>query len=747
MKTIKSTKILLILITMLINSISYSYNVEVKSPKACYDNFSFVQYPADIINCKFKAYKVHPFDSDLITYKIYAAQNGYDFLLGSGEGIAEQEINYIAYYQNFPGFKYNEKASIRIDVKSFDTPLITYSGSGYFVAYREFVNSGNRAILNGNSQLVTPNPILITLFSTCGELASGTYSIKRTKVEFTLNGDFSDSIPEINPSLCLGFNGGGPNNQHYWGGVLSSSSTQFKFYTYTYNVYNILGQYFGNRPCDPSQAAIVYKMVGRPNISPVIGTLSAFPRTIYRNSNVSFVKCNLLRGSDSVQYFWRSSVNPVVPISLTPMGNKARLQVNFTGSNSFTDEDHIYICVKAMNQFGETNWDSIKIYINNSVFIAACPYINYANRNDTIPENSILSESYETPKTMVDGKLLLQNPSLEESKKMEFRLSETESDITEIDMIGITQVLVEPNEKVAVTREGEIVNFTDERGKLNILKNKTIDITDDLESDDGKYLKLEKDDIIDVDFIPDGSNFLVFITSDPRNKEKPVGKIITNEGDEYNLYSLDNPGSVCIKIESNSISSFSFRGLQEFGLNQIAVVKNLNTFSLNSLNLSSAILNDYKDITKLLSFSDNNNFKLSGKNYIDFHFDSKISDGNKKSYFICNSRGQINTVGERTSSFEKTDVNSVILNNLSNNLPNPFNPVTKISYQIAKDGFVKLNVFDIAGREVKTIVNEFKTAGSYETVFDGSGISSGTYFYRIETSNGFKDTKRMILIK
>ena len=200
MKTIKSTKILLILITMLINSISYSYNVEVKSPKACYDNFSFVQYPADIINCKFKAYKVHPFDSDLITYKIYAAQNGYDFLLGSGEGIAEQEINYIAYYQNFPGFKYNEKASIRIDVKSFDTPLITYSGSGYFVAYREFVNSGNRAILSGNSQLVTPNPILITLFSTCGELASGTYSIKRTKVEFTLNGDFSDSIPEINPS-------------------------------------------------------------------------------------------------------------------------------------------------------------------------------------------------------------------------------------------------------------------------------------------------------------------------------------------------------------------------------------------------------------------------------------------------------------------------------------------------------------------------------------------------------------------
>ena len=89
----------------------------------------------------------------------------------------------------------------------------------------------------------------------------------------------------------------------------------------------------------------------------------------------------------------------------------------------------------------------------------------------------------------------------------------------------------------------------------------------------------------------------------------------------------------------------------------------------------------------------------------------------------------------------------MILNNLSNNLPNPFNPVTKISYQIAKDGFVKLNVFDIAGREVKTIVNEFKTAGSYETVFDGSGISSGTYFYRIETSNGFKDTKRMILIK
>ena len=83
---------------------------------------------------------------------------------------------------------------------------------------------------------------------------------------------------------------------------------------------------------------------------------------------------------------------------------------------------------------------------------------------------------------------------------------------------------------------------------------------------------------------------------------------------------------------------------------------------------------------------------------------------------------------------------------LSQNYPNPFNPVTKINYSIAKQGFVTLKIYDILGREIKTLVNEVKTPGNYIVEFNGSEFSSGVYFYKIQSDN-FSRVKRMVLIK
>ncbi|MGA2669673.1 MAG: T9SS type A sorting domain-containing protein [Ignavibacteria bacterium] len=83
---------------------------------------------------------------------------------------------------------------------------------------------------------------------------------------------------------------------------------------------------------------------------------------------------------------------------------------------------------------------------------------------------------------------------------------------------------------------------------------------------------------------------------------------------------------------------------------------------------------------------------------------------------------------------------------LSQNYPNPFNPATMITYALPKAGNVKLTVYDVLGREVKTLVNEYKTAGTYNVTFDGSSLSSGLYFYRINAGS-FTDTKKMVLVK
>ncbi|MGV8017037.1 MAG: T9SS type A sorting domain-containing protein [Ignavibacteria bacterium] len=84
---------------------------------------------------------------------------------------------------------------------------------------------------------------------------------------------------------------------------------------------------------------------------------------------------------------------------------------------------------------------------------------------------------------------------------------------------------------------------------------------------------------------------------------------------------------------------------------------------------------------------------------------------------------------------------------LHQNYPNPFNPTTKIAFDLPKDAKVKLVIYDILGREIKTLIhNEFRTAGKYITEFNGSNLASGVYFYRLQT-NDYVSVKKMVLIK
>jgi hypothetical protein len=93
-----------------------------------------------------------------------------------------------------------------------------------------------------------------------------------------------------------------------------------------------------------------------------------------------------------------------------------------------------------------------------------------------------------------------------------------------------------------------------------------------------------------------------------------------------------------------------------------------------------------------------------------------------------------------------TENNIPVRYKLSQNYPNPFNPVTTISYSIAKNSVVKLCVYDLLGREIKSLVNEYQNSGDYQVIFNAVDLPSGIYFYRIKAGDYF-ETKKMILIK
>lgn len=83
---------------------------------------------------------------------------------------------------------------------------------------------------------------------------------------------------------------------------------------------------------------------------------------------------------------------------------------------------------------------------------------------------------------------------------------------------------------------------------------------------------------------------------------------------------------------------------------------------------------------------------------------------------------------------------------VSQNFPNPFNPATTIKYQVSDPGLITIVVYNVLGEAAATLVNEMKPTGSYEVKFDGAGLPSGLYFYRL-SAEGFSETKKMLLLK
>ena len=83
---------------------------------------------------------------------------------------------------------------------------------------------------------------------------------------------------------------------------------------------------------------------------------------------------------------------------------------------------------------------------------------------------------------------------------------------------------------------------------------------------------------------------------------------------------------------------------------------------------------------------------------------------------------------------------------LYQNYPNPFNPSTQISYEIAKASHVQLDVYNVIGQRVRTLINEKKTPGKYEITIDFSDLATGSYLCILKTNSGFA-IRKMVMIK
>jgi len=165
-------------------------------------------------------------------------------------------------------------------------------------------------------------------------------------------------------------------------------------------------------------------------------------------------------------------------------------------------------------------------------------------------------------------------------------------------------------------------------------------------------------------------------------------------------------------------------------------------FSYNSSqNLMISIGRDFQQYVNTYprySYTGSSPVYLSRRGQSDTQYPTSLT----QSYNRANIQLEISLI----TGIESNTVSIPAVYSLSQNFPNPFNPVTKINFSIPKQGYVNMKVYDVLGKEVMTLVNEIRPAGNYDVDFNGSNLASGVYFYRMETEN-FIDIKRMVLIK
>ena len=125
---------------------------------------------------------------------------------------------------------------------------------------------------------------------------------------------------------------------------------------------------------------------------------------------------------------------------------------------------------------------------------------------------------------------------------------------------------------------------------------------------------------------------------------------------------------------------------------------------------------------------------LKDSSYFTFNFPAKVK--NNIFPFLTNENFMTGITGTELP----------ISYSLSQNYPNPFNPTTLINYSLPKSGFAQLKVYDMLGREVATLVNKEQSTGNYKIELNASHLTSGIYFYRLQ-SGSFTETKKFILLR
>ncbi len=258
-----------------------------------------------------------------------------------------------------------------------------------------------------------------------------------------------------------------------------------------------------------------------------------------------------------------------------------------------------------------------------------------------------------------------------------------------------------------------------------------------------KTYKVNNRGAVGLKIINNGINYLIAgNTIDSLNHDQVFIKRTNNAGDSYFLKTLDV-----------GIYSEYFKSIKIISENKYVICLEKDTVGNSFNNAVSLIVDSNASILKRNVFTNSNFFiwgslreiiPLSNGDIL-FGGTAKLFYNNETDVYAVRTDSNLSTAPFPPIGIHNFNQDLPFEFELLQNYPNPFNPTTSIRYEIPKNAEVTLKIYDLLGKEVFSL-NEYKQAGSYELKFDGSNLASGMYFYSLET-NGFKDVKKMVLLK
>lgn len=434
----------------------------------------------------------------------------------------------------------------------------------------------------------------------------------------------------------------------------------------------------------------------------------------------------------------------------------------------------------AYSMLGITRWRNYPITSEDRQQVGGCPWLFVQYDSDSslfIGDNNLLKKS-EIPENsgldLTDLYKLNIQPTLTNENQFSLKIIETENDFGYIDKVNFKAIDHPVGTKIGVTEFNQIVTYSTDaisssnNAELNEDENITRYIRYNYHGNN-EVTGLGSDSMSAANFdlgLPPTGDSLALIFEVSNNRLASVDEQVKDFAGEISMYANSSPmptvkkftrrensSVIIIPIDASDaiVDSVIITWFRDYNLNYLFVAPiTYSGYTISEIPLVSAIHTVDGEVNNKLSVIDGNYANIDSNNMLTLTYSNIAApeSGMIRDY-IFETTGRY----EETLNSEGGDSPMLLRNNnvpyenkLFNNYPNPFNPLTKIKFSIKSNRWVKISIYDVLGKQVSILVDQFKEKGEYDLVFNGSNLASGIYFYRIEAGD-FVESKKMVLVK